>query len=144
MTARSVKEWIATSPDAKIPPRVKRRILDRDDWKCHVTKVDLRLLPANQIQFDHLTALINGGEHREKNLAPIWAKIHVEKTKADVAEKSAIAKKVKSHFGLNNPKPGFQRDPQVKAAVGGGVKPRAKAESRHPPLPPRPPLYVDI
>jgi 5-methylcytosine-specific restriction endonuclease McrA len=51
-------------------------------------------------QCDHIVPLIAGGEHRESNLAPALLDPHREKTKAEVAEKSRVAKRRKSHLGL--------------------------------------------
>lgn len=128
-TKRSVDDWIGASPDVAIPTYVKQRILDRYGWKCYLTKIDLRPL-SGQIDFDHVIALCNGGEHRERNLAPIWRPKHREKTAADVSERAATDRKVAHHYGLERPKQKIARAPK---------KPRT--ESR--PALPRRPLYID-
>jgi 5-methylcytosine-specific restriction enzyme A len=38
MTGRSIPEWIGKTPDSKIPPRVKLRIWERYEGRCHITK----------------------------------------------------------------------------------------------------------
>jgi len=49
---------------------------------------------------DHVIALINGGQNRESNLAPILrGKQHKEKTAQDVAIKSKVARIKAKHFG---------------------------------------------
>ena len=40
---------------------------------------------------DHVRALINGGENRESNLAPILREKHREKTARDIDEKAKVA-----------------------------------------------------
>ena len=70
---------------------------------------------------DHVVALVNGGEHREANLAPALRDKHREKTAQDVAEKSMIARGRAKHLGL---KPagqkiasrGFQRSAPQRSA----------------------------
>jgi len=52
---------------------------------------------------DHIVALINGGEHRESNLAPALREKHLEKTAADVREKSITARKRAKHLGIKKP-----------------------------------------
>ena len=54
----------------------------RDKWEC-----------------DHVIALINGGEHRESNLAPALIEPHKQKTKADDALKKKIARTRAKHLG---------------------------------------------
>lgn len=141
---RAVKEWWGKTDNTQCPPRVKRRILERENWLCYKTKVDLR--HGAKFQFDHIVAIINGGENRESNIAPLLDIPHKEKTRQDVAEKSKVAAMVTHHYGLENKSgrqlPGVRTD-AFKLAVGGGTKPRAKAPSRHAELP-KPKLYDDI
>ena len=111
-----------------IPTYVKQRILDRYGWKCYLTKIDLRPL-SGQIDFDHVIALCNGGEHRERNLAPIWRPKHREKTAADVSERAATDRKVAHHYGLERPKQKIARAPKLRIENA----PRVAA----------PPLYID-
>jgi hypothetical protein len=48
-----------------------------------------------------VNALINGGENRESNMAPILRdKAHKEKSRQDVAEKSRVYRRKASHLGL--------------------------------------------
>lgn len=67
MTGRSVPEWIGKTPDTPIPQRVKLRIFERDGKRCQecTRPVGAGRLP---FAFDHIRALVNGGEHRETNL----------------------------------------------------------------------------
>ncbi|HTV69279.1 MAG TPA: HNH endonuclease signature motif containing protein [Rhizobiaceae bacterium] len=97
--SRSVKEWVAKHDDAKIPPRVRDRIFTRDSGHCHWCKIAIKI-PAESWQADHVVALINGGEHRETNLAPIHAHCHLEKTGIDSSTKSKLAKIRQAHRGI--------------------------------------------
>jgi 5-methylcytosine-specific restriction endonuclease McrA len=60
-----------------------RKIGTGDSWDC-----------------DHIVALVNGGEHRESNLAPAIKDKHREKTAEDVAEKSRVYRKRSKHLGI--------------------------------------------
>lgn len=84
MSPRTVSEWVGKNPDTPIPPRVKGRILRKQEFKCALT--GLPLTPGNT-DYDHIVALINGGENREANIRAVARKAHKEKTRADVAEK---------------------------------------------------------
>lgn len=99
---RPVPEWTAKHNGQNIPPRVRLRIYDRDGGVCHLCKLPIKV--AESWQADHVQALINGGEHRESNLAPVHSHCHVAKTARDVAEKSKIADKRKKHLGITTPK----------------------------------------
>lgn len=103
---RTVPEWIASNPDAKIPPRVKLRIFERDKGRCHLSG---RLIRAGEAwDAEHIVALCNGGEHRESNLAPALRDKHQEKTRADVAEKSRNYRKRAKHIGVFAPRKKMQ------------------------------------
>ena len=89
MSARAVPEWIGSTPDAKVPPRVRLRIFEREQGKCHLSGRKIRA--GEPWDIDHKVALINGGEHRESNLFPALRDKHREKTAEDVAEKAKTA-----------------------------------------------------
>lgn len=114
LDTRSVPEWIGKTPDSVPPPRVKLRVLLRYDGRDYLTGVKIR--PGDDVEMEHVIAIVNGGENRERNLAPvIKGKAHKEKTARDVAEKSKVADQAKSHLGLKPKKrrirsAGFQRD----------------------------------
>lgn len=95
---RLVPEWVGATPDAAIPPRVRARIVLR--FNGHCPKCTRRLEPG-KYALDHIVALANGGRHAESNLQPLCVSpCHSEKTRADVAEKSVIAKKRNKHLGI--------------------------------------------
>jgi 5-methylcytosine-specific restriction protein A len=99
---RTVEEWIATHDDQAIPARVKIRVFDRAGGVCPECTLPIvgKLRPA----YDHIQALINGGQHREANLQLLCVPCHAVKTKADVAEKSVTARIRAKHLGIKKPR----------------------------------------
>jgi 5-methylcytosine-specific restriction endonuclease McrA len=97
--SRSVeKEWIGKTHDTPIPPRVRLRVFDRYGGICHLS--NRRITPSDEWDCDHIIALINGGEHRESNLAPAIRDKHREKTAEDVRQKSITYRKRSKHLGI--------------------------------------------
>jgi 5-methylcytosine-specific restriction enzyme A len=96
--SRSTPEWIGKTPDAQIPPRVRLRVFERHNGICHLS--GRRIRAGEQWDADHVVALVNGGEHRESNLAPALRDKHREKTAADVAEKATVYRVRAKHLGL--------------------------------------------
>lgn len=120
MTGRSTEEWIGKSPDAKIPPRVKVRVFERFHGKCHIS--DRKITAGDKWDCDHIIALINGGEHRETNLAPALTEPHKIKTKADIREKSKVARIRKRHLGIKKRSTfSCSRDSRFKKKIDGSV-----------------------
>lgn len=96
--SRSVPEWIGKTPNAKIPPRVRLRVFQAHGGRCHISG---RVIRAGEPwDCDHVIALVNGGEHRESNLAPALRDKHRGKTALDVAEKSIIRRKQEKNLGI--------------------------------------------
>jgi 5-methylcytosine-specific restriction endonuclease McrA len=124
VTARSVPEWIGSSPDAEVPPRVRLRIFDAHHGVCHIS--GRKIMAGEPWELEHKIAIINGGEHRESNMAPALKDKHKAKTAEDVAEKSAIATKRKKHLGIaksRHPMPG-SKGSRFKRRMDGTVVPR--------------------
>ncbi len=97
--ARSVDEWRGKSDDTPIPPRVRARVFEAHGGRCHWS--GRKIMAGEDWDLDHVRALINGGEHRESNLAPILrGKPHKEKTARDVAEKAKVARIKAKHLGV--------------------------------------------
>jgi len=101
MTARAVPEWRGKTPDSKIPPHVRMRVFLAYDGHCYLT--GRKIMPADYWEIDHVTALINGGEHIESNMAPVLRDAHRIKTRADVREKAKVARIRKKHLGIKKP-----------------------------------------
>lgn len=99
---RTVDEWIGKTDDAAIPPRVRLRIFSRQGGWCSICT---RRLRPRHWDCDHITALINGGEHRESNLQAVCnSPCHSQKTKQDVAEKSRTYKRRARNAGIRKPR----------------------------------------
>jgi len=99
---RSVPEWIGQNDNSRIPDRIRVRVFARHGGRCHCC--GRLILVGERWDCDHVVALINGGEHRETNLAPILASHHRAKTLADVAIKSKIYQSQRRHLGLQKSK----------------------------------------
>lgn len=109
---RKVEEWIGRSDETAPPLRVKARIIEAQFGIC-ACGCGVKLGVAGEgIEFDHATALINGGENREANLQALRAPCHKPKTAADVKLKAMVARKKAKHLGLR----------QTKAALPCGKK----------------------
>jgi 5-methylcytosine-specific restriction protein A len=72
--------------------------------------------------YDHITALCNGGRNAESNLQVLCSLCHGQKTGADVAEKSRVARKRAKFLGVAPAKRqkiqsrGFDRAPAQRTA----------------------------
>lgn len=112
---RSVEEWIGKTPDERPPDRVRMRVLLRYNRRCYWTGVLIR--PGDEWDCDHIIAIINGGQNRESNLAPIWrGKAHKEKTKQDREEADRVKSLQRGHYGLR-PKSQWQKKADVLARM---------------------------
>ena len=124
MTRRSVPEWIGTTPDTPVPPRVKLRVFEAHGGKCHLT--GRKIVPGDKWELDHRVALANGGKHRESNLAPALSEAHRKKTATDVAQKAKDDRVRKKHLGIHQSRsviPGSKRS-RFKKKISGEVVPR--------------------
>lgn len=101
MAPRSVPEWIGSTPDAKVPPRVRLRIFKRYEGRCYMSGREIR--PGDAWELEHRTALILGGEHRESNLAPVLGEFHKAKTAAEMKVKAKTDALAKRHVGIVDP-----------------------------------------
>lgn len=100
-TARSVEEWIGSSPDAKVPDRVRIRVFERYHGNCYIS--GKRLMP-NAWELEHVIRLKDGGENREGNLAPVDVKIHKVKTATERKEAKKVDRMKRKHW-IGKPKP---------------------------------------
>lgn len=122
--ARSVDEWVGKTDDTPIPPRVKLRVFEAHGGRCHLS--GRKIMVGDAWDCDHVIALINGGENRERNLAPALRSKHREKTAADVALKAKTDRIKKKRLGLHQPKTrGFDR--RLTKKMDGSVVPRRTA-----------------
>jgi len=124
---RKLPEWVGASPDSAVPPRVKQRVFVLHNGRCASCT---RRLYYKKWECDHIVAIINGGENREKNLQVLCPECHTGKTAGDVAEKVVVSRIKAKHIGVKK-KPsgrGFltNRDGKWKAKIGGGAERRVK------------------
>ena len=98
MTGRAVPEWIGATPDTKVPERVRLRVFNAYDGVCYLSKRKIRA--GEKWEAEHILALGNGGENRERNLAPALVEPHKAKTAKDVAIKAKTDRIRKKHLGL--------------------------------------------
>jgi 5-methylcytosine-specific restriction protein A len=83
---REVAEWIGKTDDTPAPPRVRLRVWDRCEGKCHRCA---RAIPTGDAWIlEHFIALINGGENRERNLCLTCSWCKPIKDAEDVAVKA--------------------------------------------------------
>lgn len=121
--SRAVKEWIGVKDDTAPPPSVRLRIFERYGGVCQCG-CTRKIAAGEKWQVDHGMALINGGKNRENNMRPLLTAHHKQKTKADVAEKSAVFESRKRHLGLKvskHPLPG-SRASGIRRRMNGRVE----------------------
>lgn len=94
---RAVEEWRGATDDTPPPPRVRLRVFEAYGGKCY--RSGRKIMAGEKWQLDHIKAIINGGENRESNLAPILSDAHRAKTAEDVAEKSKVYRTRAKHLG---------------------------------------------
>lgn len=110
---RAVEPWVGTHDNQAVPPRVRLRVFEAYGGRCWLS--GRKIMPGMAWDLDHKVALINGGAHDERNLAPALKDAHREKSKADVAVKSKVARVKAKHLGVYPKSPhriqsrGFQK-----------------------------------
>lgn len=98
---RATKEWIGSSPDTKIPDRVRLRVFKRYGGICYLSGIKIQ--PGMAWDIEHVIALSLGGEHREGNMRPALRKYHKAKSATDRAAKAKSDRIQKKHFGIRKP-----------------------------------------
>lgn len=123
---RAVEEWIGRTDDSRPPPRVRLRVFDAYGGRCYLS--GRKIMPGDAWELEHIKALINGGENRERNLAPALKAPHKLKTADDLAEKSKVARIRAKHLGIIKPagrikSRGFEKRPfpEIKDGSEAGV-----------------------
>mgnify|MGYP001605238856 CR=1 FL=1 len=125
---RPVPEWIGKTDATAIPARVRVRVFQSQDGCCAECGKKMAVC-GEPFEIDHTTALVNGGENRESNLRALCGPCHKSKTRADVAEKSTVARKRRKHLGNRTTRqslPG-SRDSKWKRKIDGTVERRKDA-----------------
>lgn len=99
---RSVAEWVGKNDDAAIPGGVKERVGRKAGYCCQQCGRAVR--PPLRAEFDHITPLVLGGEHRESNLQFLCHECHGLKTKFDVKLKAKAVRIRKRDMGIRKPR----------------------------------------
>ena len=120
--SRSLPEWIGSSPDAAVPPRVRVRIFDKYDGRCQCG-CNRKITTGEAWDAEDEIAIINGGQRRESNLRPFLREHHHAKTKQDVATKSKTYRTQSKHLGLKPRRSSFatNRDSPWKRKMDGTI-----------------------
>lgn len=119
-TGRSTEEWVGSSPDQKVPDRVKLRVFERHGGICHISG---RKIQAGEAwELEHVKALSLGGSHRESNFAPALKSAHKKKTAEDRKAKAKSDRIRKKHLGIKKPsKFAGSRNSKWKKKIDGSV-----------------------
>lgn len=108
---REVAEWRGKTDDTPAPPRVRLRVWDRCDGKCH--RCGRKIPTGDAWILEHLIALINGGENRERNLCLTCSWCKPIKDAEDVAIKADTYRVRSKHILPREPSrlkgPGFPK-----------------------------------
>ncbi len=94
---RAVPEWRGATDDTPIPPRVRLRVFEANGGVCYLSGRKIRA--GDAWEAEHVIAIINGGENRERNLKPALKDAHKAKTRDDLAIKSKVARVKAKHLG---------------------------------------------
>lgn len=129
---RKVPPWKGKTPDSKVPPRVRLRVFERFDGRCH--RCGRRVNAGEKWTLEHLVAIVNGGPNEEPNLTVTCGWCLPQKNAADVAEKARIAAKRQKHMGIVD---GPKMQGRPFDATRKSFERKAKAKDKLP-LPPRP------
>lgn len=112
---RAVEAWIGKTDDSAIPPRVRLRVFERCEGRCH--RCRRKITPADQWSIEHMVALVNGGAHSEANMAISCEWCKPLKDAEDVAQKAHNSRVRMRHAGIKRKGRGFPRtEPQRTAS----------------------------
>ena len=131
---RSVTEWSSTNPDAKIPERVKLRVLRRNENKCFLTGI--LIADGQPFDCDHRVPLEEGGANAESNLVPVLRLPHEVKTAAERKRQAKADRIAKAAHGM---RPAPKRPIQSRGFAPSEKRPRIEKQA----LAPRP-IFEDV
>ena len=117
--SRAVEEWIGKTDNSAIPPRVKDRILKAQDGCCKGCGREFTAItrPA----FDHIRALINGGENREGNLQALCDLCHQPKTAEKERDRDQYRQDCHGYFSLRELRETVIEEVDIASAAASGV-----------------------
>lgn len=109
---RTIPEWIGKTDDTPPPPRVKLRILRRQDHICALSKMPI---PSGVTpHFDHIKRLADGGENRETNLQAVLPGAHKVKTAVEAKAAAKADAAASRAFGIKETKSKIPKPPKPK------------------------------
>lgn len=118
--SRSVPEWRGKTPDTAPPDRVRVRVFEAKGGKCH--RCSRKIAAGERWTCEHMKALVNGGENRERNLDVTCDWCLPVKNAEDVAEKATVYRKRKKHIGIKKRSTfACSRDSKFKKRMDGTV-----------------------
>lgn len=97
---RSVTEWIGKTPDSRPPKAVRLRIFERCNGICHIS--DVKILPGDEWDVEHIKRLDDGGENRESNMAPALKAPHRKKTGEENSRGKKADRAKMKHLGIKD------------------------------------------
>lgn len=116
---RQVKEWKGRTDDAMPPPMVRLRIFENAGGICHLCETKIHAV--QKWHASHLKSIWDGGENREKNIAPAHEKCHQRHTAQERSEQCAAKQKKAKHLGIRKPSSfqsrGFEKAPPQNRAT---------------------------
>lgn len=94
-----MEEWVGKSADTWPPPEhVRLRILRRQNHKCGITGIIIA--PGQDVEFDHIIELENGGKNCESNIRAVLVLPHSIKSAAEKKHRAKADRAAKKAFGL--------------------------------------------
>jgi 5-methylcytosine-specific restriction protein A len=105
--ARSVQQWCGKDDDEASPARVRLRVFERKQGRCH--RCTRKITAGERWTCEHLVALVNGGKNAESNLGLTCKNCLNGKNADDLAEKAMIYRKRSKHLGLHKAKRPFTK-----------------------------------
>jgi 5-methylcytosine-specific restriction endonuclease McrA len=122
---RKVPEWRGRTDDTPIPDTVRLRIWMRSKGMCGICGGAV-FASSGDLEFDHITALCNGGEHREGNIQAVHVYCHSEKTKTDLHAHARTMRKRRRYLlgkkPSRHPLPGSRNSPWKRTFSRGWVR----------------------
>lgn len=121
--ARAVPEWIGRNDNAMPGKNVRDRISLQTGDAC--AECQKPFGPTNRPHCDHILALADGGENRERNMQMLCTECHLRKTSKEATARAKTRSIRAKHLGLDKsitaPQPGSLSGSRIKYSRARGV-----------------------